>query len=229
VLRLTGSGDRLHEIRPFTDVAPFAAAAAQRERHRAGLAARFALDPDRPWLLAVAMMRAGDKLASYRVLAEALTALREAPWQLLVVGDGPARREVEALLAPLGDGRVRWAGVQPPDALAPFYAGTDLLVWPAVREAFGLAILEAQAAGLPVVAGNAGGVPDIVRDGLTGRLAGEGDAAAFAAATADLLHLPGARAAMRRAALEITARDHSIAVAAAQLDAILTALVRVPA
>jgi len=229
VVRLTGRDDRVHHIRPFTDIAPYAAAAAQRDRHRAALAARHGLASDRPWLLAVAMMRPGDKLDSYRVLAAALAGLGGAPWQLLVVGDGPARPAVEALLAPLGPDRVRWAGLQPADGLAACYAAADVLVWPAVREAYGLAILEAQAAGLPVVAGDAGGVPDIVRDGITGRLAAEGDAAAFAAAVGDMLYLPAARTAMRRAALEITARDHAIAGAAARIDSILHAVARVPA
>ncbi|MGE0745093.1 MAG: glycosyltransferase family 1 protein, partial [Rhodospirillales bacterium] len=81
VLRLIGRDDRLHLLRPFADVAPFAAAAAERDRHRAALADRHGLDPSRPWLLAVAMMRPGDKLASYRVLAGALAGLGGAPWQ----------------------------------------------------------------------------------------------------------------------------------------------------
>ena len=49
------------------------------------------------------------------------------------------------------------------------YAAADLYVWPAVREAYGIALLEAQAAGLPVVAGREGGVAEVVADGAKRR------------------------------------------------------------
>ena len=62
-----------------------------------------------PRLITAAMMRPGDKLASYRVLGDALSRLLDLDWSLEVVGDGAARLEVEAALAPLG-GRVTWAG-----------------------------------------------------------------------------------------------------------------------
>src|SRR5207247_3693341 len=62
-----------------------------------------------PRLIAVAMLRPGDKLASYRLLGAALVGLLDLPWSLDVVGDGPAREEVEAALAPLGR-RVRYRG-----------------------------------------------------------------------------------------------------------------------
>ncbi|NUB10388.1 glycosyltransferase family 4 protein, partial [Azospirillum sp. Vi22] len=73
VLPLLQSPDRLVRLRPFLDTRPFADAAAERDRHRAALAARYGLDPDVPWLLAVGMMRGGDKERSYEILAEALS------------------------------------------------------------------------------------------------------------------------------------------------------------
>jgi glycosyltransferase involved in cell wall biosynthesis len=76
---------------------------------------------------------------------------------------------VEALLAPFGD-RVRSLGALPGGRLPALYAACDLYVWPAVREAYGMAMLEAQALGLPVLAGDEGGVADVVADGVTGRL-----------------------------------------------------------
>ncbi len=57
----------------------------------------------------------------------------------------------------------------------------DLFVWPAINEAFGMALLEAQACGTPVIAGASGGVPAIIADGETGWLSPPGDVAAFAA------------------------------------------------
>ncbi|HEY5599013.1 MAG TPA: glycosyltransferase, partial [Kiloniellales bacterium] len=89
------------------------------------------------------------------------------------------------------------------------------------NEAYGMALLEAQAAGLPVLAGASGGVAAIVRDGLTGVLTPPGDTAAFAAAIAALLAAPERRRAMAAAALATVAAEHCLDRAAARLDAIL--------
>jgi glycosyltransferase involved in cell wall biosynthesis len=167
-------------------------------------------------LLTVAMMREGDKLASYRLLAEALVRLGDRSWTLDVAGDGPAAREVAALLAPFGD-RVRRHGAVAPPALSALYSAADLLVWPAVNEAWGMALLEAQAHGCPVVAGGYGGVPDVVRDGVTGRVTAPGDAAALAAAIADLVGAPDRRTAMRAAALAFARGERGLDGAAAIL------------
>jgi glycosyltransferase involved in cell wall biosynthesis len=176
-------------------------------------------------LVAVAMMRPGDKLASYRVLGVALARLLDLDWTLEVVGDGPARGEVEAALAPLGD-RVTWRGALPAPAVAARLAAADLCVWPSINEAFGMALIEAQASGLPVVAGRSGGVGDVVADGVTGLLAPPGDAAAFAEAMRGLIADPGRRAAMGTAARDKARREHDIGAAAARLGAVIAALGR---
>jgi glycosyltransferase involved in cell wall biosynthesis len=185
------------------------------------LARRHGLDPDKPWMLAVAMMREGDKLASYRLLAEALRGLPDPDWQLVVAGGGPARGAVETAFAWAGADRVCFLGEVPPDDLPGLYAACDLMAWPAVNEAYGMALLEAQAAGLPVVAGCCGGVPAIVRDGETGILTGPGDAAAFAAAVHGLLGDSAARQRMAGAAAAAVVSGHGLDSAAKQLDAIL--------
>ncbi|HEY4473251.1 MAG TPA: glycosyltransferase family 4 protein, partial [Stellaceae bacterium] len=125
---------------------------------------RFAKEPR---LIAVAMMRHGDKLESYRVLGAALAQLLDLPWSIEIVGDGPARAAVEAALAPLGP-RVIYRGGLDAAGVTEALARADLFVWPAINEAFGMALLEAQASGLPVVAGTSGGVGDIVVPGTTG-------------------------------------------------------------
>lgn len=215
-----GAG-RLHALAPFIDTAPFAAAAAARARHRARLARALDLEPGRPILLTAAMMRAGDKLASYRVLAEALSRLAGESWTLAVAGDGPARPEVEAAFAVLPPGRVRFLGQAAARALPGLYAAADLFVWPAVREAYGIALLEAQAAGLPAVAADSGGVAQIVAHGRTGLLAAEGDPGAFAEAVRALLHAPCRRAAFAAAARRKAGSEHGLARASAALDRIL--------
>lgn len=209
-----GVKSRLHNraqqrwLPPFIDTAPFRVAAAHRTAN------------DPPLLLAVGMMRSRDKLASYRVLGEALALLADRPWQALLVGDGPARTQVEALLAPFG-AQVRFAGALPHARLAALYATADLYLWPAINEAYGMALLEAQAAGLPVVAGRTGGVPAVVADGESGLLTPVGDAKAFAAAVRRLLDDPAERARLGAQAQAYVAQRHDDRAAARTLAAAL--------
>jgi glycosyltransferase involved in cell wall biosynthesis len=170
---------RLIDLPPFLDLADFTRKLPDRAGMRARLARAHGLDAGEPWLLAVGMMRKGDKLASYRLLAEALQRL-DRPWQLLVVGDGEARADVQRAFKPVAGG-VFLLGALPRAKLPEIATACDLFVWPAINEAFGMALLEAQACGLPVVAGAWGGVPAIIVDGKTGWLSAPGDAAAFTA------------------------------------------------
>jgi glycosyltransferase involved in cell wall biosynthesis len=174
-------------------------------------------------LIAVAMMRHGDKLASYRILGDALSQLGDLDWSLEVVGDGAARAEVAHALAPLGD-RVVWAGALGPAALARHLGAADLCVWPAVNEAFGMALLEAQASGLPVVAGANGGVAQIVAPGVSGLLVPPGDVARFAAAVRQLIVDRGLRARFAAAARQRVLAEHDLSAAARHLAAVFEAL-----
>ena len=85
------------------------------------------------------------------------------------------RGEVEALFAGLPAGRVRWLGQVDAAGVAGLLARGAVYVWPGCGEAYGLAYLEAQAAGLPVVAFRTAGVPEVVADGETGVLVADGD------------------------------------------------------
>jgi glycosyltransferase involved in cell wall biosynthesis len=176
-----------------------------------------------PRLVAVAMMREGDKLASYRLLGAALADLLDLPWSLAIVGDGAARAEVEQALAPLGS-RSSYRGVLDEAGVAAVLAEADLLVWPAVNEAFGMALLEAQASGVAVVAGASGGVAGIVASGETGLLVPQGDVAAFTAAVRHLIIDGEARARMGAAARAKVEREHDLPVAAARLAAAIEKL-----
>jgi glycosyltransferase involved in cell wall biosynthesis len=228
VLAALASPERWIALPPFLDTAPFEAAVGARSAIRARLARRWELDPALPWLATVAMMRADVKLDSYRLLGAALARCLYRPYQLLVAGDGPARAEVAVALAPLG-ARVRLVGALEEGAVPELLAASDLYLWPAIAEAYGLAILEAQAAGLPVVAGRSGGVGDIVAEGETGLLTAAGDIEAFASATAGLIGDPARRARMGAAARRKVAAGHGLAAAARRLDALLHELVPAPA
>ena len=84
-----------------------------------------------------------------------------------------------------------------------------------------MALLEAQASGLPVVAGKTDGVPAVVADGETGLLPPPGDSAAFAGAVQSLLRNPARREAMGHAAKARAVGHHSLESAAVTLDQIL--------
>lgn len=218
---LVGRRTALYRLAPFLDPAPYRSL--DRADARRTLAASLPLDPARPWLLTVAMMRPGDKLASYRLLGRALGLIAAPPWQLLVVGDGPARGAVEDALAPLGTGRAVFAGAHEGDALPRFYAACDLYAWPAWNEAFGMAMLEAQAAGLPVVAGDWRGVREVVADGETGVLTPRHDDVAFAGAVVELCARVDKRRAMGTAAAARVRARHGLNAAAGTLRRALDA------
>lgn len=208
---------------PFLDPKPYELARRKRPAHRKALAERFRLNPEKPWLLTVAMMRPGDKLASYQLLAAALQGVTSKNWELLVIGDGSAASEVRAAFQKYGNERNApcWAGALEGEALPQIYAAADLFVWPAIREAYGMAILEAQAAGLAVVAGREGGVPAIVEDSQSGILTPPGDSQAFAAAISRLIAEPGLREEMGRKAAARVSQSQNLEVSATRVAAFL--------
>jgi len=137
--------------------------------------------------------RVGDAVLA---LAEVL---RSRPAVLVLVGDGPEREGVERVVAALGVERhVAFLGER--SVLGPILAQADLFLLPSDQESFGLAALEALASGVPVVASQVGGLPEVVRDGATGRLVPPRDPRALAAAVLELLSDAPRRAAMAREA-----------------------------
>jgi glycosyltransferase involved in cell wall biosynthesis len=202
-------------LAPFIDVARFVDHA-PRAPDRTSPALR---------LITVAMMREGAKLASYCALAAALAHLVDIPWTLSIVGDGPARARVAAAFATLGD-RVSLVGMRCAADVASLLAASDLFAWPAIDEAFGIAFLEAQACGVPVVGADTLGVASVVAAGRTGLLAPHGDVDAFAAALRSLMLDTALRHRMRISAVEYVRERHDLPAAAARLDAILRDVIR---
>ncbi|TIS82783.1 MAG: glycosyltransferase family 4 protein, partial [Mesorhizobium sp.] len=172
-------------------------------------------------LVTVAMMRPGDKVDSYRMLAHALAPIGHLPWTMSVVGDGPAREEVKAQFAGLPADRIEWLGAIEPAAVPDVLYSGGIYVWPGCGEAYGVAYLEAQAAGLPVVAQDIAGVPEVVRDGQTGFLTPPGDVAAFTSAIERLLVRDDERTAMAGNARRFILEERSLATAAARLSELL--------
>jgi glycosyltransferase involved in cell wall biosynthesis len=220
---LLGDPGRLVPLAPFVDTAQFRAPDVTGGT-RNMFARRYRLPAADPWLIAVAMMRPGNKRDSYQVLAEALALIEARVWRLIIVGDGAMRTEVEALFAGFAPGRVVFTGALGGDDVRTLMTHGDVFVWPGVREPIGMAMLEAQAAGVPVVTGRGPGIAAIVRDGHTGCLVPRGDVAAFAGAVASLLDAPRERAALGTQARHRSQKYHDIATASATLDRVLRGL-----
>ena len=122
----------------------------------------------------------------HRTLLTALAALRSQPWELDLVGAGPLGVEMRQLASELGlAGRVRFLGYVPDPATV--LAGAQLFVLSTRSEAFPRSVLEAQRAGLPVIASAVGGIGEAVTEGANGLLVPAGNPLALAAALQRLL------------------------------------------
>ena len=125
----------------------------------------------------------------------------EVPSVLVMVGDGPDRVHAEAEARELGvDEHVRFLGKI--DAVAPLLAAADLFLLPTQSESFGLSALEALASGVPVIGTDAGGLPEVVRNGETGILCAVGDTDGMSAAATTILREDGRWQAMSRLAAQ---------------------------
>ncbi len=132
----------------------------------------------------------------HRVLVEAAAAMMSPPTgkrparalHLLLVGEGPERSALGALVRRLGvSEKVHFAGRREPKEVAALLHLADVFVLPSYYEGFGVALLEAQAAGVPIVATDVGGVREVLAGGRTGLLVPPGDAAALAEAMGKVL------------------------------------------
>jgi L-malate glycosyltransferase len=127
--------------------------------------------------------RAGDVVRVYARIRERI------PAKLLMIGDGPDRPHVQQLVKELGlVADVHFLGEQ--DQLEPLFFCTDLFLLPSEQESFGLTALEAMNCGVPVVASDVGGLPEVVVPGETGYLLPVGDVEGMAAKAVELLTDP---------------------------------------
>ena len=212
VVPLRGAGPCVR-VPPFIDVAV--------QNH----IAQHADDKGPVRLVCVAMMRKGDKTESYRILANALKVLADHDWHLSVAGDGETRDMIGEFFSRMAH-RIKFLGrVEGREQISSLLAASDIFVWPAVNEAFGMALLEASAHGLPVVAGREGGVCDVVLDGVTGLLSMPRDAADFAEKLRALLVDAPLRRRMGAAGAAFVREQRGLDQAAAVLRATLGPLI----
>jgi glycosyltransferase involved in cell wall biosynthesis len=144
----------------------------------------------RPRIVSVGRLKAPKDLAT---LLRALALIREDPFEAVIAGDGPERAMLEALIKDLGlRDAVELVGEL--DDIPSLLAESDCFVLSSTSEGMPISILEAMAAGLPVVASDVGGVHELVTEGKTGYLVPPGDATALGAALQQVLRDPDLRA-----------------------------------
>jgi phosphatidyl-myo-inositol alpha-mannosyltransferase len=175
------------------------------------------LDPGRR-LLFVGRL---DRRKGFPVAVEAFRLLveRHPDIRLIVAGDGKERAAADRLKPPVRD-RVTMLGTVPRDQLPRYFAACDVLVAPSLSgESFGYVLLEAMAAGLPVVASRIPGYDEVVRDGREGFLVPKGNPRAVADAAAKVLDDPGLAQTMGHAG-RATAARYDWGVVAEEIEAV---------
>ena len=143
-------------------------------------------------LLYIGRLSAEKQIERIRPVLEALPQSR-----LALVGDGPHRQQLERVFEGTA---TTFVGYLAGNELASAYASGDAFVFPSSTETLGLVLLEAMAAGCPVVGANRGGIPDIVNDGTNGCLFDPDQPNSLITAVQRLLGNPATRAELRRAA-----------------------------
>jgi len=129
---------------------------------------------------------------------------RRSDLALVIVGDGPRRRDYEALAEHRGLWDVRFAGFRPQDELPEIYAAADLFVLPSLVEPWGVVVNEAMASGLPVVLSDqVGASADLVEQGGNGFVVPVGNSAALAEKILDAFSNDARRREMGTRSLEI--------------------------
>lgn len=183
---------------------------------------------DEPVVFSAAMFRADVKTEGLTWVIRACGELlrRGSSLRLVIAGDGKQRDKLKQLADGQLGGRVLFVGKIPRNEMYRYYSACDLFVFPGIRESLGLVFLEAQACGLPVVAFDNAGVPEAVKDGVTGLLVPAFAARAFEEAIARLLNDLQLRHQMGRAARIYVRRKHDLNQNYQKMEAVLREMVK---
>lgn len=187
---------------------------------------RYGRDPARPagrHVLFVGRLAAAKGVP---ILLEAFARLhaRFADARLTLIGDGPDRTHLETRAAELGlGGAVTFTGYRNQDEVADHLAQGDLFALPSFAEGVPVVLMEAMASGLPVLATRIAGIPELVEDGLSGRIVAPGDADAFSDAMIALLDDPAQARALGQAGRARIAQDFDVRSEAGKLAALFRA------
>lgn len=166
------------------------------------------------------------EVKDYPLLVRAFVELarRDTRLRLVIIGEGAARAPCRALLEEAGLGDRAWLPGERDD-IPGLMRSLDLFVLPSLGEGISNTILEAMASGLPVVATRVGGNPELVEEGVTGRLVPAGDAGALARAIAAYLEAPAQLGEHGAAARRRIEADFSMDAMAAGYASVYDALI----
>ena len=143
-------------------------------------------------------------------------------FHLTLIGDGPERAALERMAADMGlSGHLSFVGYKSQSEVATYLGQSDLLVLPSFAEGVPVVLMEAMAAQLPVVTTQIAGVPELVRDGVSGRLVPPGDANALHDALAQVLADPEQAAKMGAAGRAHVSAQYDITTEAGWLGSLL--------
>lgn len=211
-------GDRLIVLPPFIDLNRVAAVVRRRAALRAALSLQHQIRLDVPWLIAAGPMSTDGHLDSFRLVARAAVMASSLDWQMIVAGAGPRRAEVDGLFRGSPRRLDRHIAMATPEDLTAILACGDLFLWPFADEEFSPTVLEAQAAGLAVVAARSSAMLDVVANGQTGMLTKPNNDASFANAVTFLLRQPDFRRTFAQKAPQWVSTNFDINVVAPQLS-----------
>ncbi len=214
-------------VRRFEMVPPAVEAAVFAGARDDAFLARFGLD-GRQHQIVLFVGRVSRAKGIDLLIAAARTVMRAAPEaRFLIVGpDWGDRAEFERAVAAAGlRGMFVFTGALSTADLRRAYRSADLMAFPSRYEAFGIVMIEAMAAGLPVVATNASAIPCVVDHGATGLLFAPEDAGELAGHLVTLLRDPALRAQMGRTAVQHVAAEYSPAQQIHRLEAIYQSLI----
>ena len=204
------AGCEVQVIHNFIDPAVY-------DRARYAPELRTALAGDRKVLMHISNFRPVKRVVD--VVRTFARVQKDVPSILVMVGDGPDRGEAENEARALGvESDVHFLGRI--ESVAPLLASADLFFLMSDRESFGLSALEALACGVPAFGYNVGGLPEVIRDGVTGYLRPVGDVEGIASAAVSLLRDPTRLAAMRTAAASDARARFSLNAVVAQYEAL---------
>jgi len=215
-LRLLLPEDRLSCIPPAIDPLSFRRAPGEGTRLRQ----TWGIPLTETVVCTAAMLRRGRKAEGVRIVIDALGALRRRGIRarLVVAGDGPGAAALRRLAAEKLEGAALFLGQVPHNQMAAVYSASDLFAFPGIRESLGMVYLEAQAAGLPVLAYRNGGVPEVIQDGITGMMTPLHDEAAYADALERLIKDESLRRKMSEAAVRFVEQQRNIHAAAQSME-----------
>ncbi len=201
-VRRTRTRAEIHILPPEVPCAAF-----EREREECGTPCR---------LFTVARLH-WKKGLLYAVHAAHELRRRGLPFTYDIVGEGDERPALEKAIEDLGlQQTVHLLGMKNPSEMPKYYRRADIFVLPSVNEGAGGVLMEAQAAGVPIVASQIGGIPEAVQEGKTGRLVPPRDPVALADAIEELIREPQLRLELGRNG-RVNARRFDTAVIGSRL------------